>query len=79
MGVGALDGAPLTQKHDERPLRDQAQAGVRSQCARAVEFPAKVVVDLTTWSTTRERSRLPVNHYTGYVDIMVNPDGTVSQ
>jgi hypothetical protein len=36
-----------------------------------------VVVDLTTWNTTRERSRLPVNLYTGCVDILVNPDGSV--
>jgi hypothetical protein len=36
-----------------------------------------VVIDLTTWGTTLERSRLPVNQYTGYTDIVVNPDGTV--
>ena len=32
---------------------------------------------MTTWKTTRERSRLPVNTYAGYVDILVNPDGSV--
>ena len=45
--------------------------------ARAVAFPTQVVVDLTTWGSTRERSRLPVNVFTGYVDILVNPDGSV--
>ena len=45
--------------------------------AREVALPTQVVVDLTTWKTTRERSRLPVNPYTGYVDILVNPDGSV--
>jgi hypothetical protein len=45
--------------------------------ARAITLPTNVVVDLTTWNSTRERSRLPVNKYTGAVDIMVNPDGSV--
>jgi prepilin-type N-terminal cleavage/methylation domain-containing protein len=45
--------------------------------AREIAFPSQVVVDLTTWNSTRERSRLPVNRYAGYVDILVNPDGSV--
>ena len=45
--------------------------------ARAVQLPSNVVIDLTTWSTTHERSRLPVDKNTGYVDILVNPDGSV--
>src|SRR5262249_18368719 len=39
-----------------------------------------VVIDLTTWGLTLERSRLPegaFNRYTGSVDILLNPDGTV--
>lgn len=44
--------------------------------AREVLMPSNVVVDLTTWSTTAERSRLPVNPFTGYVDILVNPNGS---
>jgi hypothetical protein len=36
-----------------------------------------VVVDATGALLTRERSRLPVNRYTGQVDILLNPDGTV--
>jgi prepilin-type N-terminal cleavage/methylation domain-containing protein len=49
---------------------------------REVSLPTNVVIDLTTWNTNifaagSERSRLPVNPYTGCVDILVNPDGTV--
>jgi hypothetical protein len=44
--------------------------------AREVALPTQVVIDLTTWSTSRERSRLPVNPFTGSIDILVNPDGT---
>jgi prepilin-type N-terminal cleavage/methylation domain-containing protein len=44
---------------------------------RATSLPSNVVIDLTTWGTTRERSRLPVNLYTGCVDILVNPNGDV--
>jgi hypothetical protein len=46
--------------------------------AREMALPTQVVVDLTTWNTTQERSRLPVNPYTGSVDIMVQPDGSVA-
>jgi hypothetical protein len=35
------------------------------------------VVDTTTCALTRERSRLPVDPWTGYVDVLLNPDGTV--
>jgi type II secretory pathway pseudopilin PulG len=45
--------------------------------ARAVALPTNIVIDLTTWSSTRERSRLPVNPYSGQVDILVNPAGDV--
>lgn len=45
--------------------------------AQAVALPSAMVVDATTWHTSRERSRLPVNPLTGVVDIVVNPDGTV--
>ncbi len=51
--------------------------------AREVLLPTNVVVDLTTWgyptlaSPSQERSRLPVNQYTGYVDILVYPNGSV--
>jgi prepilin-type N-terminal cleavage/methylation domain-containing protein len=45
--------------------------------AREVALPSNVVIDLTDVFTTRDRSRLPVDRRTGYVDLVVNPDGTV--
>ena len=62
-------------EHRQRAVCDPPQARPGAQC-RAIAFPTQVVVDLTTWNTTRERSRLPVNTYTGYVDILVNPNGS---
>ncbi len=66
---------------------------VVSPGARETPLPSNVVVDLTTWNpgfynTTApyntygvtwvaERSRLPVDSTTGYVDILLNPNGTV--
>jgi len=58
--------------------------------ARETALPSNVVIDLTTWATTHERSRFPIppavngtgtsqiiNPYSGSVDIVVNPDGSV--
>ena len=46
--------------------------------AREVLLPTNVVIDATTWgNASPERSQLPVNPFTGYVDIIVNPTGTV--
>ncbi|APW62601.1 prepilin-type N-terminal cleavage/methylation domain-containing protein [Paludisphaera borealis] len=46
--------------------------------ARETSLPASVVVDLTTWAdASPERSRLPVNRFTGAIDIMVSPQGEV--
>ncbi len=42
-----------------------------------VSLPTSVVIDATTALLTQERSRLPVNRYTGQVNIVLNPDGTV--
>ena len=69
-------GASLTQNITNVPyvIRRRPAPGPN---AREVVFPSQVVVDLTTWSSTRERSRLPVNTYTGYVEILVYPDGSV--
>ena len=50
---------------------------VPSPEAREVQLPAGAVIDLTTWSTTQERSRLPVDPYSGQVDILVAPNGRV--
>ena len=46
--------------------------------SREVSLPTNVVIDMTTWKSTQERSRLPVNIYTGYVDVMINQNGTTS-
>jgi hypothetical protein len=43
--------------------------------ARSVALPSSVIVDLTSWGTSKERSRLPVDPFTGYVDIMLSPTG----
>jgi prepilin-type N-terminal cleavage/methylation domain-containing protein len=52
--------------------------------ARDVAMPTNVVVDLTTWDVGRfsaggvpERSRLPVDPFTGFVDVMMAPNGQV--
>ncbi len=42
-----------------------------------VTLPSGTVIDLSTWNTTRERSRLPINTYSGEVDILVNARGEV--
>lgn len=48
-----------------------------ASAARQVDLPTSMVIDASTALLTRERSRLPVNPMTGYVDIVLNPDGTV--
>jgi prepilin-type N-terminal cleavage/methylation domain-containing protein len=45
---------------------------------REVQLPSSVVIDLTTWGAARERSRLPVDPFTGYVNIMIRPDGSIA-
>jgi prepilin-type N-terminal cleavage/methylation domain-containing protein len=45
--------------------------------AREIQLPQGVAIDATTWNSTQERSRLPVDPSTLYVDIIVNPNGTV--
>lgn len=46
--------------------------------AREVALPTHMVIDATTVFATRERSRLPVDRFTGFVDVMLNPDGTAA-
>ncbi len=48
-----------------------------SQSARIINLPSNVVIDMTTWNTTQERSRLPIDHNSGNVDVMFAPDGHV--
>lgn len=50
---------------------------VPTQGARVVSLPNDVVIDATTWQTTRERSRLPVDPNTLAVDLMISPNGQV--
>jgi len=75
------------------PVQDQSYTIQRRPTpttnAREVSLPSNVVIDLTTWAfpyptqanpnftPSLERSRLPVNIYNGYVDILVYPNGTV--
>jgi hypothetical protein len=44
---------------------------------QTTELPSGVVIDLTTWQTTGERSHLPVNIFTGQVDLIFESDGIV--
>jgi prepilin-type N-terminal cleavage/methylation domain-containing protein len=56
---------------------------IPTQGAREVNLPPKVVIDATSWLTTgqfpatQERSRLPVDPNTLYVDVMISPSGQV--
>ena len=49
--------------------------------AREISLPSNVVIDLTTWANaSQERSQFPpgvINPFTGYVDILLYPNGTV--
>jgi prepilin-type N-terminal cleavage/methylation domain-containing protein len=45
---------------------------------REVLLPASVVVDLSSWGSTKERSRVNVDPFTGYVDLMFTPGGQVT-
>jgi prepilin-type N-terminal cleavage/methylation domain-containing protein len=53
---------------------------IPSARGRETTLPSNVVIDLTTIGSTQERTRVPAqsfNHYTGYVDVLINPDGTI--
>ncbi len=69
-----------------------ARRPVVSPGSRETPLPSNIVIDLTTWnaayfnanfsastgvSYVSERSRLPVDPTTGYVDILLYPNGTV--
>lgn len=45
--------------------------------ARETAMPSGVVIDATTWNTTQERSRLPIDPFSLAVDILVNANGQV--
>jgi prepilin-type N-terminal cleavage/methylation domain-containing protein len=48
---------------------------VPSPGAREIPLPPGVVIDATTWNTSRERSRLPIQPGALTCDVMVNPNG----
>src|SRR5271166_124358 len=75
----ALTASPLTQLPYTITRRPVVVPG-----ARETPLPSGVVIDLTTWNPAAfgagyvsERSRLPVDSTTGYVDILLNPNGSV--
>ena len=48
--------------------------------AREVILPSDVVIDATSWGISNERTRVPIaafNKYSGSIDVLVNPDGSV--
>jgi prepilin-type N-terminal cleavage/methylation domain-containing protein len=54
-----------------------ARRPVPTQGAREVALPPGVVIDATSWNNTQERSRLPIDPNTLYVEVMMNPSGQV--
>ena len=50
---------------------------VPSPSAREIALPGATVIDATTWNSTAERSRLPIDPVARTVDIMVNQSGEV--
>jgi prepilin-type N-terminal cleavage/methylation domain-containing protein len=73
-GVPALDFTSSTFINQSYTIERRA---VPSQGAREVLLPADAVIDLTTANLTQERSRLPVDPFSGYVDVLIGPNGSV--
>ena len=48
-----------------------------TQGARVVELPSGVVIDATTWATTRERSHLPIDPESLACEFLVLPSGAI--
>jgi prepilin-type N-terminal cleavage/methylation domain-containing protein len=77
LDLGILDEDAQTYTIQRQP--------VPSQNARELSLPSGAAIDLTTWMAGQtpgmlgvpERSRLPVDRYSGYIDIMVAPNGQV--
>lgn len=70
--VGAAAGGLLAVPYTVRRRPAPATHAV------AVALPTQMVIDATTWHTTQERSRLRVDRIAGTVDLLVQPDGTVT-
>jgi prepilin-type N-terminal cleavage/methylation domain-containing protein len=52
---------------------------VPSRGARETLLPGNVVIDLTTWNSTKERSRLPIDGSSRSIDVLIDPNGPVIQ
>ena len=87
---GALHLARLVAEHNDAIANGTSldytiyRRPVVSPGARETTLPAGIVIDLTGWNAPTiglrpERSRLPVDPYTNYVDIMIAPNGQVVQ
>jgi prepilin-type N-terminal cleavage/methylation domain-containing protein len=71
------DGEAIGYTIDRQP--------VPSIGARELALPAGAAIDLTTWMAggtagmpgVPERSRLPIDPYSGYIDVMVAPNGQI--
>jgi prepilin-type N-terminal cleavage/methylation domain-containing protein len=50
---------------------------VPSSNGQETTLPGSAVIEATTWNTTAERSRLPIDPNSFFVDIMINPSGQV--
>lgn len=83
---GAKNTNPLPNEYEEEVFvkpRSSLTSGytinrrpVPVEGSREVLLPTNVVIDLTTWNAGQpERSRLPVDPITGFVDVMVSPNG----
>jgi prepilin-type N-terminal cleavage/methylation domain-containing protein len=54
-------------------------SAVPARGAREIVLPGGMMIDMTTWDSTAERSRLPVDPRTGTIDIMIAPNGQLVQ
>lgn len=76
-------GSSTISLFDESVTYTIIRRPVPSPGARELELPRNIFIDMTTWDAVfpffAERSRLPVDPYTGFVDILVAPNGSVIQ
>ncbi len=79
LGAGILAGFGLSTSHlpARHPLHDPPPPGAIPGCQGGVAAHVDGRRRHLRSPSTQERSRLPVNPFTGYVDIILNPDGTV--
>ena len=76
IGQGVPANLPYTIQRRPAPVSN----------SREISLPTNVVIDLTTWGNpalglgSQERSQIPlgvINSFTGYVDVLLYPNGTV--